>query len=371
MSQSVSLLHVHSPETAIVHDYLTQRGGAERVVLALRRGFPKSTLITSLYQSDTTYPEFKQQDLTTSWLQSIPAFRKNHRLALPLLAPTFSSISIDAPAVICSTSGWAHGIRTPGKKILYVYNVARWLYQPDDYFRSLSPALRRSVPVLLSPLRRWDKEKSQTADRVITISKAVQDRIWKYWSLESEILHPPHGATPDGPSRPIPDLEPGFFLSVGRLLAYKRVDVLTQAMARLPHHQLVVIGSGPLFTTLQRTSPSNVRYLGAVDEDQLRWAYRNCLAVVSASSEDFGLTPLEAMAYGRPSVVIREGGFLETIEEGRNGIFFDSQHPEALAKALDNASRTSWDSAELIDLSQKYSGDYFRSRLNQIITDAG
>ena len=125
---------------AIVHDYLTQRGGAERVVLAMHRAFPQAPIYTSLYEPDLTFPEFKDLDVRPSYLNRSEFFRHHHRLALPFLAHAFSRFEIDQKVVLCSSSGWAHGVQTAGTKLVYCYCPARWLYKRTDYFRSIQDA---------------------------------------------------------------------------------------------------------------------------------------------------------------------------------------------------------------------------------------
>src|SRR5436190_19462163 len=117
-------------DVALVHDYLTQRGGAERVVLAMMSAFPRAPLYTSLYEPETTYPDFRKADVRPLRINRIGLLRRNHRLALPLLAPAFSSLRVEADIVLCSTSGWAHGVHTGGKPVVYCHAPARWLSQP-------------------------------------------------------------------------------------------------------------------------------------------------------------------------------------------------------------------------------------------------
>ena len=136
---------------AIVHDYLTQRGGAERVVLAMHRVFPAAPIYTSLYEPDLTFPEFRDIDVRPSYLNHVPFLRRHHRLALPLLAHAFSQIEIDEKIVLCSSSGWAHGIHTTGTKLVYCHCPARWLYKSADYFRR-TPDVRNERGHLASPL---------------------------------------------------------------------------------------------------------------------------------------------------------------------------------------------------------------------------
>src|SRR5204863_10027435 len=176
---------------AIAHDYLTQRGGAERVVLSLVHAFPHARVYTSLYDPAGTFPEFSDVDVRTSPLNLLRPLRRRHRLALPLLAPAFSRLRIDADVVVCSSSGWAHGARVEGRKIVYCHTPARWLYQPERYLRGRAVGFRGVAAVLRPQLVRWDKAAAASADLYLANSSAVAARIADIYGLEAEVLPPP------------------------------------------------------------------------------------------------------------------------------------------------------------------------------------
>ena len=153
-------------QVALVHDYLTQRGGAERVVLSLTRAFPGAPVYTSLYDPGGTFPEFADLDVRTLPINRLAPLRRHHRAALPLLAPSFSRLRISADVVICSSSGWAHGTQVEGKKIVYCHTPARWLYQPDRYLRGRGRPLQAAASVLRSTLERWDKRAASVGEHL-------------------------------------------------------------------------------------------------------------------------------------------------------------------------------------------------------------
>jgi glycosyltransferase involved in cell wall biosynthesis len=343
---------------AIVHDYLTQRGGAERVVLAIARAFPDAPIHTSLYDPDGTFPGFADLDVRPSAIDRLPGLRRHHRLAFPLLAPTFSRMRIDADVVICSSSGWAHGVSTTGGKLVYCYNPARWLYQAHQYSRRLS-LTRLAGSLLGSPLRSWDRRAARSADAYVTISTVVQRRIEAAYGIRATILPPPPGLDARGPARPVPGLAPGFVLCVSRLLPYKNVDAVVRAFAGMPDERLAVVGDGPDRVRLRSLAGPNVDLLGSVDDATLRWLYANSRGVVAASYEDLGLTPIEAAAFGRPSAVLRWGGFLDTVEEGRTGVFFDRPDPEAIADGVRRILARQWATADLDDLCERHAPSAF------------
>lgn len=334
------------PVVAIAHDYLTQRGGAERVVLALHEAFPEATIYTTLYEPDDTYPQFADADIVTSPLNRIGMLRRHYRFALPLLAFVSSATRVDADVTIASSSGWAHGFRCSGRKLVYCHSPARWLYLTEEYVGSST--LKRVVAnVLRRPLTRWDQRASRTADRYLANSHMVRDRIDRVYGRDADVLAPASTLRADGPLRPVDGMAEwaadGYHLVVSRLLPYKNVAPVVEAFRDLPDRRLLIIGEGPLGGALAESAPPNVRLVGCVDDAQMRWAYANCTALVAASHEDFGLTPLEAGAWGHPSVALHSGGFLDTVVDGVNGVFFEEPTSQCIRDAVIAASEVDWD----------------------------
>ncbi len=350
-------------EVALVHDYLTQRGGAERVVLSLTRAFPGAPVFTSLYEPSATFPEFADVDVRTLPIDRIGPLRRHHRAALPLLASSFSLLRVAADVVICSSSGWAHGARVDGKKLVYCHTPARWLYQSKRYLRGRGRAVQAAAGLLRSPLERWDKQAATSADAYLANSTVVAERIRSIYGIDADVVPPPPAITPDGPARPIPGIDPGFMLTVSRLLPYKNVDAITAAFRQLTDERLVIVGAGPEAQRLRSIAPSNVAFVGTVDDTQLRWLYAGCRAVVAASHEDFGLAPLEAATFGKPTAALRWGGFLDTVAEGRTGLFFDEPTAEAIAGAIDALRSSDWPEEAIRESAARFSEDRFVERV--------
>ena len=335
-----------SPRIAIAHDYLTQRGGAERVVLSLAKAFPEAEIHTLFYEPEQTYPEFREMRIRTSGLNRIGAFRRDPRLALPLLAAASSRMRIDADVVIASSSGWAHAFPTTGRKIVYCHSPARWLYLSDDYLGEAGPLdpKRLALTALTPLLIRWDQRSAQTADLYLANSSVVRERVMRVYGIDALTLFPPF--SPDlveGSQRPMSSLvgwagedgaEDGHYLVVSRLQPYKHVDKVVQAFEQLPDDRLLVIGKGPERDRLRSMAPSNVRFAEGLSDAEMRWAYAKSEALIAASHEDFGLTPLEAGAFGKPTFALRAGGYLDTVTEGINGLFFEQAEPSQIAEAI-------------------------------------
>jgi glycosyltransferase involved in cell wall biosynthesis len=348
---------------AIAHDYLTQRGGAERVVLAMHRALPDAPIHTSLYEAATTFPEFADADVRVSPLDRVGPLRRNHRLALPVLAPVVSAMQVDADVVVCSSSGWAHGVRTDGHKVVYCHAPARWLYQRDAYLAQSGTASAAALRVLDPFLRRWDRRAAATADRYLANSSRTRDLVRRAYDIDAELLFPPYGIDPDGARTPVDGLEPGFLLCVSRLLAYKNVDAIVGAMERRPADRLVVVGAGPDADRLHELAPANVTFLTGIADEQLRWLYANARALVAASYEDFGLTPVEAAAFGVPSVVLDFGGYHDTVRDGETGVYFEAPEPGSIAAAIDRLDADPPDAAVVHAHAAAFSPDRFRTGL--------
>jgi glycosyltransferase involved in cell wall biosynthesis len=367
---------------ALVHDYLTQRGGAERVALVLAEAFPDAELYTSLFDPSNTYPEFSDIGVHSSPLNRFALLRRRHRLAFPFLAPTFAKTRVDAKVTICSSSGWAHGVKSSGRKIVYCYTPARWLYSPELYFgiqrASDSPDRSASLREVVSSiairtsgntLRRWDRRAALGADRYLTTSRYVQTSILNTYGIEAELLPPPSTLDPTGPEGPIVGLDPGYFLCVSRLLPYKNVAAIVDAFKQRPNRRLVVVGAGPDFPYLKSRSGTNTSFIQNVSDAELRWLYRHADALVAAAFEDYGLTPLEAGSFGTPSIVLRAGGFLDTIIPDLTGLFFNQPDARSINSAVDVHESRTWSPDDIRDHVKRYSKESFLTRVREIVAE--
>jgi glycosyltransferase involved in cell wall biosynthesis len=250
--------------------------------------------------------------------------------------------------------------------VVYCHTPARWLYQRDRYLRESGAATKLALGALRPYLVRWDRRAAATADRYIANSTAVRERIREAYGRDAEVLPPPHGVDTSAPQEPIEGIEPGFLLCVSRLLPYKNVDAVVGALDNLPGERLVVVGTGPDDSRLHGLAGRNVTFLSKVSDEQLRWLYAACIGLVSASYEDFGLTPLEAAAFGKPVAVLRWGGFLDTVVEGRTGLFFDRPEPPAIVDSLRRLLETRWDENEVREHAGRYAEPRFVARLREI-----
>ena len=354
-----------APRVVIVHDYLTQRGGAERVVLRLLRAFPGSRLVTSCWNPPTTYPEFGDYQVETLWLDRVGPFRHDPRRAFPLLATAFSRHAIvDADVVLCSSSGWAHRVVTSAPKIVYCHTPARWLYQPQAFVPGMPPWARRTVVAAMAPMRHSDAEAARRAARYVVNSTEVARRVKAVYGIAAAVVPPASGLSADGPREPLPGIDPGFLLTVGRPRSYKRTDAVCAAVESLPGERLVVVGGVAQGRSCPRITP-----VSGLRDAQMRWLYANASGLVAVADEDFGLTPVEAQSFGVPSVVLRSGGYLDSTIEDVTGVFADEPSPARVAEAIGDLRSRSWDAGAIRRSGERFSCEAFARAMNEIVAD--
>ncbi|HRW17362.1 MAG TPA: glycosyltransferase [Dermatophilaceae bacterium] len=360
-----------TPTVAIAHDYLTTRGGAERVVLAMLRAFPGARIYTTLYDPDATYPEFKDADIVVSKLNGNDFFRRHYRAALPVLPFAAESIEITEDIVIVSSSGWAHGFTATGRKLVYCYTPARWLYQTETYLGGAAWRSPKGVALLaMRPLlRAWDRRHAKTAEAYVGISTVVADRIRETYGVEAPVIFPPRTLPhlDQTPYAPLADwATSGYHLVVSRLLPYKHVDQVVEAFRGMTQ-RLVIVGHGPLADQIRASLPPNVRLVSNLTDSELAWTYANARTLVAPSNEDFGLTPLEAAAFGKPTVALRGGGYLDTVDEGRTGLFFEAPIAEPIRYAVARATERRWDADAIRSHAESFSEERFSAQLRAAV----
>lgn len=329
------------------------------------RAFPEALLYTSVYEPRLTFPEFGRYDVRTTGLQRVTLFREDPRKALPLLAAAFSGLRVeDVDVVICSSSGWAHGVSTGSPKLVYCYNPPRWLWQREDYVAAQPRPVQLAFRLMSPYLRRWDQRAARQARQYLTSSTTVQNRIRRIYGIEAELLPPPVTIDPAAARHPVGGVESGFFLVVSRARGYKNVEHVCLAFERMPDQRLVVAGELPGRPGGGPWS-ENISGVARLSDPELRWLYANCRAVLSTAHEDFGLTPLEGNAFGRPALVLRAGGFLDTIVEGVTGFYLEDGQPESVVAAVECLLKNPLDSDPIVEHARLYDEAVFAESLRR------
>ncbi|GGI06973.1 glycosyltransferase [Egicoccus halophilus] len=363
-----------APSVALAHDYLTQRGGAERVALELTRAFPGAPMYTSLYVPEATFPGFADVDVRPSWLNQVRPLRQRHRLALPFYAPAVGSLRPREDVLFVSSSGWAHLVPTEGRKIVYCHNPPRWLYQSDEYLAGHRLARAGLEATLWPRLRRLDRRSAAEADVYLANSHNVARRIRQRYRREVHaVIHPPVSAdllaaSPSdvGLPRAVREAEP-FVLVVSRLLPYKNVEFVLAAAEATPERTFVVVGDGPLRELMVRRAPANVRWLRSVTDAQLAWLYAAAGCLLAASFEDLGLTPPEAASFGTPTLALRAGGYLETVVEGASGWFFDALDVREMQAGLRELDRLALPADDVRRHAEPFAPATFRTAVTDLL----
>ncbi|MFH0905280.1 MAG: glycosyltransferase, partial [bacterium] len=324
---------------AVVTDWLTNRGGGERVVLLLAEMFPQADLYTSVFKSEA-FPELSSRRVFTSHLQKSP-LRYRHQLFSAARPAAFEAFNLDNyDLVISSTSAEAKGVLTKPETphICYCYTPTRYYwshyheYLKDWQFGWLNPIVKPLLPALIHKLRLWDRIAADRVDYFIGISKHVQKRIAKYYETGSALIYPPVDTSR---FRDLAVSDGGFYLIVGRQVAYKRTNLAVEAFNRLGK-PLKVIGEGPEIDKLKRLATSSaIEFLGYLPDDQVARHIGQCRALIFPQEEDFGIVPLEAMAAGKPVIAYGVGGAAETVVDGETGVWFAEQTPESLSGAIE------------------------------------
>jgi glycosyltransferase involved in cell wall biosynthesis len=324
-------------KVAIVHDWLTNMGGAERVVLALHRAYPDAPIYTSVFNPGRL-PEFAGLDVRTSFLQRIPLARHKHQLFPTLRTLAFESFDLSQyDVVISSASAEAKGVITKPETlhVCYLHTPTRYYwsdyarYRNDTGFGVLSPLVRLVMPGIVEKMRLWDFAAAQRVDRFIANSSYVAQRTQKYYRRDAAVIHPPIDTTRfsiyDGPKR--------GFVTMSRLVPYKKIDLAVRACTQL-NLPLTVIGEGSELEKLKTLAGPTITFAGRLNDEQAAQAIREASAFIFCAEEDFGIVPLEAMASGVPVIAYAKGGALETVVDGVTGAFFADQTVESLVATL-------------------------------------
>ncbi|TFE27274.1 glycosyltransferase [Cohnella luojiensis] len=353
---------------AIVHDYLNQMGGAERVVSVLHRMFPQAPIYTTVADRNKLLPELKDADIRTTWMQKIPGILKRYKHFFWLYPFAVRFLNLQGyDLVISSSSAYSKGVVVKGKTvhICYCHTPMRFAWDFSTYMEGseISAIQKWLAKWAMLPLRIWDKTTSLKIHHMIANSTVVQHRIESCYGRKAEVIFPPV----DVSRFQISDADPGdYFLVVSRLVSYKRIDLAVEACTKIGK-PLIIIGEGPDRKRLESLAGPTVTFMGRLPDDQVAYYMQHCRGFLFPGIEDFGITPLEANASGRPVVAFKGGGALDTIVPGVNGIFFDLQTADSLATALMDMDQTSWDPLTIRNHAEQFSVSIFIRTLFQYI----
>lgn len=350
-------------KVAIVHDYLNQAGGAERVVGELHRIYPEAPIYTSILDRSSLWPALQNADIRTSWMQQLPGLRKHFKKYLPFYPGAIESFDLsEYDLVISSSSAFGKGAitRKGACHVCYCHSPMRFVWDYDRYMEreSYGRIPRLLLPALVGALRRWDLRTAGRPDVYLVNSSVVAERVRQLYGRDSEVVPPPV----DLARYHLSEADAGYYLVVSRLNPYKRIDLAVAAFNGTPY-RLVVVGDGPDRAGLEALAEPNITFVGRRSDAEVAAYYSGCRAVIFPGEEDFGLVPLEANASGRPVIAYRAGGALDTVIDGQTGLFFEETSPASLRAAVERCERSDWDRAQLRRHAETFGTEIFRARV--------
>ena len=356
---------------ALVHDWLNQNGGAEDVLEHLVRYYPDSPVYTSMYAPDLMPGEYHAWDIRPTWMDRLPGIHSHHQAYLPLYPLAFQNLDLSGYDVILSNkSGFCHGVRSGPDALHICYCLAptRYIWDLESYLEreQFGPAVRAAARLVARLYRRWDYAAARRVDHFIAISTEIRDRIQRYYRRDSTIIYPPvEVADRFAPSSAIDD----YFLVVSRLIPYKRIDLAVQACTRLGL-PLIVGGKGRDRERLEAMAGPTVQFIGYVPDEDLPDLFARCRAFIFPGLEDFGITPVQAQAAGRPVIAFRGGGALDTVIPGKTGLLFDDPTVESLIDVLRDFDETRFDPAELRAHAMQFDSAVFERNITGYVARA-
>ena len=365
---------------AIIHFWLTGMRGGERVLESFCRMFPKADIYTHVVRPEALSQTLLAHPIHTTFIQKLPGSIKHYQRYLSLMPLALEQLDLRGyDLVISSESGPAKGVitRADTPHICYCHSPMRYLWDfYQDYLDSTGPATRFLMCPLFHRLRLWDYASAQQVDHIIANSRAVQRRVKRWWGRESTVIHPPvdvsEFANPDMSQlknvlgQPVPG---SYYLCLGQLVSYKRVDLAVQACTATGRN-LIVSGDGPERKKLEKMAGPTVRFVGRAPSEAIPALYAGCKAFLFPGEEDFGITPLEASAAGRPVIAYGKGGALDSIIPDETGLFFEQQNTDSLIATLNSfetTGDTAWNVDRLKAHAQGFSGVLFHERMGAYI----
>lgn len=355
-------------KVALVHDWLNGMRGGEKCLEVFCELFPHSPIYTLFYDKEKISAKIQLHPIRVSWIDRFPGARKNYRHFLPFFPMAAESFDLSEFDLIVSTSHCAaKGVkkRKDALHLCYCFTPMRYAWGFfDEYFGDKGFFSKMLIKKLMKDLQRWDKNASGRVDHFVGISAYIQQRIFRCYGRQSEVIYPPVDTdfyTPDPSVK-----REGFYLIVSALVPYKRVDLAVQAFNN-SGKPLVIVGDGPEKKKLERSAKANIRFLGWQGDESLRDHYRRAQALIFPGEEDFGIVPVEAQACGCPVIAYGKGGALETVQDRQTGLFFEKLSAASLAEAVDRFEKQVFEASVCRNSSLRFSRPRFKDEVHKMI----
>lgn len=350
-----------APRVALVHDFLLDLRGGERVFLALCDLFPQADLFTAVYDPRGTEGRFAHRRVHTSFLQRLRPNAGSFRRYLPLYPYAMEALDLAGyDLVLSSSSAWAHGVlpSEDAVHVCYCHNPFRYAWNAREAtLRAHGPVVRAGLGAVLQRWRQWDWIAAQRVDSYIANSDTTRRRIARYFTREAEVVYPPVEIERFAPAGPA-----DHYAVLSELMPHKRIEIAVRAFNAL-RRPLVVIGDGPDARRLQRLAGPTVRFTGRVSDTEVARLLASARALVVTATEEFGIAAVEAQAAGRPVIALDDGGVTESVQDGRTGVFYEAPTPEALAEAIVAFDPLSVDPADCVASAQRFSRAAFAAEV--------
>ncbi len=352
---------------AIVHDYLAQTGGAERVTEAIHQSLPEADLYTTLAVPERISPYLRWLGAKTTWMQALPAKSKYYRHYFLFYPSAVESMRLDEyDLIVSSCCGYAKGVKrgTNAVHVCYCHNPMRWVWRFPEYMEreTFSMPMRYALGKMVKILKQWEVRAASRPDYYIANSHIVADRLKAAFGVTATVIEPPIITSRFRISKDIDD----YYLILSRLVPYKRLDLAVEVCTRTARN-LVIIGDGPDRSRLEKIAGPTVTFLGRLTDDTVSSYASRCRALLYPGEEDLGMAPLEINAAGRPVVAYGAGGATETVIENLNGILFREQTQESLIEALEKLENQTWHPLAIRKNAQRYDIRVFQTRLLNFI----
>lgn len=363
-------------KVALLHYWLTNMRGGEKVLAALGEMLPKSDIFTHAYIPENV-PEFNRFKVSESFIARLPFGRRHPQAYLPFMPKAARSLKLDGyDLIVSSESGPIKGIRKPAAAchVCYCHTPMRYLWDMhDEYYRSAGFGGKAAMKLFTKYLRNEDLKSAESVDAFVANSAFVAERIRRIYGRESTVVHPPVDVDFFGGSGTLPvavKFEPrSYYLYAGELRDYKRPDLAVEACLRMGR-RLVVVGNGKMRESLMRRidGRGEIVFLGRVSDEELRGVFANARALLFPGIEDFGIVPVEAQAAGTPVIALGQGGALETVRNGATGVLFDVPTAESLCEAIETFEGSSWNSEACRRNAGRFTLAAFKSQMQLVLS---
>ena len=354
---------------AIVHDWLTNMGGAEQVIINFKRIYPDAPIYTTFYNPDNLDEPLKNIDVRTSFLQK-EKMVTDHKKYFPLMPVAFEKFNLkEYDVVLSSSTCCAKGARKrkDALHICYINTPMRYAYEfKGEYLKGMNPIKKLLVNILLFFMRIWDKNNNKRIDYFISNSSEIQRRVKNTYHRDSTVINPPVRCQLFN----ISEIDGDYYFVVSRLVPYKRFDLAVKACHELGR-KLVVIGDGPEKNNLEKIAEGdkNIIFLGRQSDEVVKKYMQECKALLFPGLEDFGIVPVEAQACGRPIIAYGKGGVLDTVINGKTGVYFEEQTADSLKKAILQFETMKFDKQTIRNNALKFDEEVFQNKIREFIDE--